>query len=152
MPLEALIEFLFQNVFFVILVIGGLISLFKRMGTANDQQEKRKKLHPLPPVAKPVETPLKRNKEDTVSVSKSEDMMSKHSTEHTAPSTVQIEPIDVGRVPPSKHESPRVNAKKANADMLRRLTKRQVAEGIIWAEILGAPRAKRPYTPKNRIR
>lgn len=171
MFVEEIFRFLLDNIFFLFIVIAGFLSMFRRMGTQQDQREERPQKHPLPPVSKPFfeetfeETKVEQNREvqDThiegpiIQELPSEDVQENvvHVTERIEEVKEELEvdhehdqPLELTRLR-SREQSDR-RSSVSNQYAFQRPTLTQVTDGIVWAEILGPPRAKKPYQSRNR--
>lgn len=147
MSIDALIQFLTENLFFVIIIIGGLFSFFKRLSSANDANKNQQKKRPLPPVSKPFfdvdqQTPERQFEPEF------EEMITENigiPTEKAKFDRSQEELSPIELVSP-KNERRRKSITKINKAGFQHPTKEEVTRGIIWSEILGPPRALKPYS------
>ncbi|WP_257346043.1 hypothetical protein [Pseudalkalibacillus decolorationis] len=141
--LEAIFDLVFSNLFFVILILGGLFSFFKRQFEKyNDKQNpqnsrpKRTVQHEPATVSEPEET-FDRN---DPKMKMGREMQ--HVYEQTRSKLDPEKKREQNRKPVIK------KAQKPRGRLVP--SANHVAEGVVWSEILGPPRAKRPYAPKNR--
>lgn len=152
---EEILNFFFQNIFFLFILLFGLSQFFRRRtsNTTRDNEGGARK-SPLPPVAKPffeewIEPKNQENNQevlmerDLAEVVREEDqILTSERDEVQAYSPPILEVIEVNKEQPTHVQENHLNA---NLHPFRNPTRRNVAEGIIWAEILGPPRAKRKY-------
>src|SRR5690625_2236794 len=168
MLVENIIVFIFENLFFVIIVLGGI---FTALSNKKDSQEKtesnedrggvffKEKQEYKPPVSSQEvkkQEPVKRshrNEDDqrgivlgrmeASPVSKTMQALAKHdhheSTMFSKDDFHREERIKLGRSQPSKAE------KRHKKRIRKNLTKKGLINGIIMSEVLGPPRARKPY-------
>lgn len=168
--MEALFE-LIGNPFVIFVLIGILSSLFnKAKGNSKDNQQRR----PVRPVSKPAEMqgPAKAQREPRraprpVQTRPVQPEPVNTETRAAAPSSIQKEyqekkrqaekveskprTVDRGRL--SSEAAPAVSRfsdAKAEPVLDFQPDQERLIEGLIWAEVLGQPRAKKPYHPGRR--
>lgn len=171
MAVDALMQFLFENLFFVIIIIAGLLSFFKRLNTTGSDQKQQRK-QPMPPVSKPFFGEIEQPERDLQprqrwegSVTEMEqverDFSERDNHAEEMPAAIEVvknqlppdSPIQIELVSPSINKSNvrrRTRSVVIDKSMFTSPSRKQVVEGIIWAEVLGPPRAKRPYSKRYR--
>ena len=157
---EQIVNFFFQNMFFFIILLFGLSQLFRRK-TSNDarDRENRPKQNPLPPVAKPffeewLEPQKHENKKEVSEKTRKVEEYVDELDEHVpVPSFEQEEiqtyspPLQTITAEPNERTiQVRDDGVKIKSKTFQNPSRREVAQGIMWAEILGPPRAKKKYT------
>ncbi|MFA8439564.1 hypothetical protein [Pueribacillus sp. YX66] len=156
---EQMINFFFQNMFFFIILLFGLSQLFRRKTSSESSGRENRpqtKGSPLPPVAKPffeewlepqkysekaqVHEEEEANEVENVSTSMGQE---KHQT-YSPPLQLASE---ANMSFPKREDSLQYEDEvKIKTTTFQNPSRREVAHGIIWAEILGPPRAKKKYT------
>ncbi|WP_377888435.1 hypothetical protein [Alkalihalobacillus sp. R86527] len=137
--LEGIIELLLNNIVFVIIAIGGILSFFKRMGS--EEEEKKR------------------------SDSKGE-VQKRYSQGHKPYSQYDDSPEpSFNDMKPEQYEAyeealERISSRRDSSDELKvykqkssnkseiggiSIKKRDVKKGVIWSEILGPPRSKKAH-------
>ncbi|MCF6137969.1 hypothetical protein [Pseudalkalibacillus berkeleyi] len=161
--LEKLIELLMANLFFVILIIGGIYSFFKRqMEKYNEEQQpgKNRQRQHNPHQAetmsmpreersrssRPARQPSERSKKVQTNI---EEMYMEKREEFdrsiTDRSTTDRSDRMQRTIRPVRSKSkPKLKASKS--DLIPNPD--NVAQGVIWAEILGPPRSRKPHSTK----
>lgn len=156
MFIEEIINFFFQNIFFLLVILFGISRFFKRAMTSTEQKERKSGPPPLPPVAKPFFEEWvgkeEHNKPQTDLAEEVEELdgPKTKSDEFTIP----VPSVDIGEtieMPSIRREdtSERL-ASVSHKGTFQAPTHRQVVDGIVWAEILGPPRSRKPYDYRRR--
>lgn len=156
--LEQLIELLMQNLFFVILIIGGIYSFFKRqLEKQNEQQQpgkvrqRQQSPHQAETMSMPQEErsrtsrPAREPSERMKKVrSNIEEMYTAKREEYENAIQDGTDRVESVRKPIRTKTTPNLQTQKStlipNPD--------NVAQGVIWAEILGPPRSRKPHSTK----
>ncbi|PWA12471.1 hypothetical protein DCC39_05505 [Pueribacillus theae] len=158
MFIEEIINFFFQNIFFVLVILFGISRFFKRAVSSTEQKERKAGPPPLPPVAKPFfEKKVEKeehNKPQTDFAEEVEELdgVKTESDEFAIP----IPSVDIGEtieLPSMKRKWENKNERLASVShkgTFHAPTHRQVVDGIVWAEILGPPRSRKPYDYRRR--
>ena len=144
--LDNLIELLLNNIVFVIIAIGGIVSFFKRMGNEEDQNKKPPQTRRQAGVG---------NKQQSESVSSANHTEESHGNNADRVSAYQeaLERI-------SDRDKPKYDLKVQRSVRKQRnqkhrslsLSKNDVRNGVLWSEILGPPRSKKPHSFNNSAR
>jgi hypothetical protein len=145
MTLENLIEFIFSNIFFVFIIIGGIISFLKRLKETNTHSSK--------PIHRP--SVSGKNREPSIQREQNADFSSME-TVHVEDNKQQTNLQNAEKNPYQfKEQVQQMSSRKRKmASSTKRVMKKKafknpsknkLREGIIWAEILSAPRAHKPY-------
>ncbi|WP_221565653.1 hypothetical protein [Alkalihalobacillus sp. TS-13] len=160
--LEAIFELLMQNIFFVILVIGGILSFFKRqIEKQNEHQQPKRRPQQNQQQPRPVESRPARVEEKTRSGRQWKERGEKISTDlqelyHTKReelektvhehNTREYMPRESRLLQPKPKPKPKLSKSQVlpNPD--------NVAQGVIWAEVLGPPRSRKPHPVTARLR
>ncbi|WP_349407875.1 hypothetical protein [Pseudalkalibacillus sp. SCS-8] len=156
--LEQLFEFLFANLFFLIVVIGGILSFFKRqIDKYNEQQnaprkgQQRQPVRPRPQ-AETISMPQEPREEKV-----RPDRPRQERQERVKESLQELyeekrKELQNGVNQESNNSSPVVRPRSRTKTKERQISPNQVlpnpdhvAQGVIWAEILGPPRSKKPH-------
>ncbi|MGM7702048.1 hypothetical protein ACSVDE_10010 [Pseudalkalibacillus sp. Hm43] len=165
--LEAIIELLMQNIFFVILIIGGIYSFFKRQ--IEQQKEEQQRGRPRPNQQQPntsrAET-MSMPKEEPVRPSRPERPRSERikKVENNLQEMYEAKRLELQdafqgsseQVPAEEPVRKRAKARKEVIYKERPKNKiipdpDNVAQGVIWAEILGPPRSRKPHHLASRF-
>lgn len=166
-----MIEFIFNNIPLVIIIIGGILSLLGRK--ENNKDTSTKPINPLPPVKKDIrkaeKTTEKKEKPFDVLKREMEEKLRQEVQKHLPTVTQQakkIRPVteekktEVAQTAQTTKQlqqeytnlKTELSRKQAMASQpLPNRSAHKVVEGIIWSEILGPPRAKKPFRPNNKI-
>ncbi|WP_270179331.1 hypothetical protein [Alkalihalobacillus sp. CinArs1] len=134
--LEGIIELLLNNIVFVIIAIGGILSFFKRMGSEEEE-------------TKPPSGPRRSigpNQENPYSY---EDNSSEQSFD-LKPEQYDAYEEALERISSRDNASEELKVYKPNSSKHREfggisIKKKDVKKGVIWSEILGPPRSKNPH-------
>jgi hypothetical protein len=137
---DNLIELLLNNIVFVIIAIGGIISFFKRMSGEEEKQKAN------PTQKRPQREQSNSGSGGSLQVSEIEEDASKSDT-------VSAYKEALGRM--AKRENygsqnelkvqKNVKSTPYTKDKSLSISKSNVRNGIIWAEILGPPRSRKPH-------
>ncbi|NEU32361.1 hypothetical protein GN156_16550 [bacterium LRH843] len=156
--MDQILEFIFGNFMFVLIVIGGLMSVFKRMN--NEQQQKQPK--------KELGWPGQQQRQDKVDWQEILKKEEEINPESQKPKRVylEVDPVIkekilqpsvnvVSNVHETYHHRETLNVKQPEVNFakksspndfgLNRLTNKDFLKGIVWAEVLGPPRAKKQH-------
>jgi len=166
-----MIEFILSNIPLVIIIVGGILSLLGRK--ENNKDTSTKPINPLPPVKKEIRQAEKttEHKETAFDVLKREmeEKLRKEVQKHLPTVTQQAKKLRpvieekkteiVQTSQTTKQLQQEYSQLKTELSRKRAITSRslpnqsaqKVVEGIIWSEILGPPRAKKPFRPNNKI-
>jgi len=165
-----MIEFIFNNLPLLIVIIGGMISLFGRK--ENKKDISTKPINSPPPVKKeirqaekttePEEKPfdvLKREIEKQLKQEVQKHLPTvKQQAEKIMPAIEEKKQEVVQTIQTTKQLQQEYTKLKTELSRKQAMTSQslpnqaahKVVEGIIWSEILGPPRAKKPYHPRNK--
>lgn len=152
MGFESLINFLFDNIVFLIFVIGGILSFLKRMSEENENSKNNKKKAKVPRFGSTVEQPnttatyphkhdAKVNQIEEIENVKNQQKLEKND-EPLAKNDNVASDASITAIPLSRK-------KKIRKQQLL-IPKSKVVEGVIWSEILGKPKAKQNYFNRNK--
>ncbi|WP_017755830.1 hypothetical protein [Calidifontibacillus oryziterrae] len=161
MGIDALFEFIFGNLAFIIIVIGGIISFLKRANQSTEQPTKPKKeFHPnldwptiefeLPKVESEQQTNRKQELTTNFEITEPIEV-----DVQTNPYYEQLRKMDERKKEqkePTSLNRPKIQEKKIKAHSVNleinahSVTKKKVIDGLIWGEILGPPRARKKHT------
>jgi hypothetical protein len=150
--MSALIEFLLQNLFFVVIIVSGIYSFFKRaMSNENEKpipqtrQKPKPRQFTVPEVTVEDEQTGKRETlSETLNKQKENPFMEAYQNNNLGGS-VDNSLNDITVLAKKKKR----NNKRNTSDELV-FSKNEVVKGIIWSKILEEPRSKKPY--RSRIR
>lgn len=174
-----LIEFIFQNPFVMLILIGILTSLFGKKKQEEQKQRQRQRSNPQGrPAPQPIEVPwenyeLDPIEDEPVNHSKNSGKQTQaqgrenHRTprsiewydESTVNSTqpasstpietyverVQVAPANRSVLPTAKQDSKRSSTQGHRAIDFKHINGQNVVQGIIWSQVLGAPRSREPH-------
>ena len=137
--LDNLIDLLLNNIVFVIIVIGGIVSFFKRMGNEEDQTQKPRKS------GRPSVQGNQNRSESTRSTKRNGEMQD--SSDTVSAYQEALERISDRDDPQYELKVQRPVQKQTYKKHKRlSLDKRDVRNGVLWSEILGPPRSKKPHS------
>lgn len=157
-------EFLFENPFLIIILIGIISSLFKRVKGEQEQQPKRR---PNPPMQQG-QNPDERMPRESKPLSRTQSPKTKSPVKDWEPSSVPENPfLDIQkkyeerrRESTSKRNNPQpsyerskpsvkvnkeINDSPGDVSIDLNPEADRVIEGIAWAQVLGPPRSRNPY-------
>lgn len=164
--MEAIIEFIFGNLFFVILVLGAIYNMFmkKKAQEESTKEQERKggsgvpNQAPVPtkidwkeifrqedaPIEKPRPRPvLSIPQQEVVKIQKPQTELEKHRAHLEEKRDEQKKKREK-----SEKVSPILNDEIKDSiggnSYFHNLTKEEVVRGVVWTEVLGKPRAKKP--------
>ncbi|MCA0171823.1 hypothetical protein [Bacillus sp. RAR_GA_16] len=141
--MDNLIELLLNNIVFVIIAIGGIVSFFKRIGSEEDQNKKPPQTRRQAGVE---------NEQTDSSINRTEESQG-NKTDKVSAYQEALERISDRDKPKYDLEVQRSVRKQSNKKPRRvSLSKNDVRNGVLWSEILGPPRSKRPHSFNNRAR
>lgn len=156
--MEFLLDLLLSNIFFVALVIGGIISFIKRQA---EQVEQKRTHHPIPKteekdeplfdiedIFNPFDLFEEETREKPVLVEK--EAPKKKAERIEEPIIYEEEPIHETEIEAeikNTHVEPS-KVPQRSALSLQRLSNEEIVQGIVLAEILGPPRSRQllPFT------
>ncbi|RFB17560.1 hypothetical protein DZB84_06820 [Bacillus sp. HNG] len=156
-PIKAFIDFIMSNPLILIVIFGFFINAFKRFASGNKEPTTQ---IPLPKQFNPFDQEPKPEKEDYQAETKYDyiepapelvsdshvpntfyerfqELQEKGIYKETSQDEEQIQTVIKPLAATSEHKA------------VRSFSKNKVVEGIIWSEILGPPRAKRPYQTRR---
>ncbi len=152
MDLQRIIDLIMSNPWILIIVIGFFINSFKRFNSGEKEPTTQ---IPLPKQFNPFDQDPKPEKKDYPVETKYEydEFEAKEVSTSQAPNTFieryqELQQQGTYSETKSKGEEPAITVQKpetAEHMAVKSYSKNKVVEGIIWSEILGPPRAKRPY-------
>lgn len=156
--MDELFEAILSNPFLLILIIGGLISFFRGSSGKSDQESQQ-------PSGRPTQRSQTYSQSESNKSTRSEMSDTEHSTNMSALSVEEQRDEQLERLKkqlntnehqvsphPSKNKTKVVHSHESSykyhefkKDMKRNLTKQGLIDSIVMAEILGPPRARKPY-------
>lgn len=158
-------EVLFENPFIILVILGFIFSLFKKKDGGN---QGHKNAHPKPVHARPIEQqkPLYSEKRNT-ELRPAEEKLNKHEREYLernkqAESTMnalkeqqrltekRAELIQLAADNPVNEHSLPIDRKPIQSKASFSAGKQQLVDAVIWAEILGPPKARNPHRSLRR--
>ncbi|WP_394174631.1 hypothetical protein [Guptibacillus hwajinpoensis] len=129
--MDNIIELILNNIVFVIIAIGGILSFFKRMGSEDQNQNQRQNERP-------------RKQATSSGADRSFDEEKEIQSENVSAYQEALE-----RISERENSQYELKVEKPKRSSVKQkgisISKRNVRNGIIWAEILGPPRSKRPH-------
>lgn len=146
-----LIDFLFGNIVYVIIIIGFIISVLNKMSKAGGQPAGRPGIpQRQPDYEREYEYEEQQVEEPRRTYTYAEPAPSPQpvfQARDRAPLTAASERSRPAQQPKSVERRPERLAPKPAAlrNSLQHATADDLRQGVLWAEILGKPRAKRPY-------
>ncbi|MFN7251267.1 MAG: hypothetical protein ACK4M9_10815 [Anaerobacillus sp.] len=172
--MEQLLEFLFSNPFFLIIIIGAIASYLKR-GKEQETQETRKTSRP------PLKEEQQRNEVDWREIFRQEDETTptpvrdreRYSTTATKQQTISIEANRSNELLEHYEKAKRKKEVKKRNELVTKnspiykddltvtnkinlnfanVTSEEAVKGVIWSEVLGKPRSKGSYRPSLNTR
>jgi hypothetical protein len=166
--MEILLDLLFDNIFFVILAIGFIMSFLKklRQGQGQSGEQQPRKAQGMPPFGQGPST-VTRGRTVTRTESPQRPIVSEARPEVIRPSLVAENQGEaegqweagseyysserMERVSLVQRETPisALDVSKQGARTSVEITPSQAVQGIVWAEIFGPPRAKRPFSTRR---
>jgi hypothetical protein len=162
--MEAILEAIFSNFFLILVILSGIFSFFKK--NAEDQKKNnspKQKTRPktVQPSSRQTETKTKTRPvytskmEDTIKESvqqvsveerqkaQMERLAEKFNTSKEIGRTI-VQDTEIGKsISNSKIKNSKQIKKSANFNM--RLKRNDLVQGVIFSEVLGSPRSKKPY-------
>ncbi|OEH93698.1 hypothetical protein [Bacillus solimangrovi] len=155
--MESIIDFIFSNIFIIVVVISGLYSFFKRAGDGEELKPKKE--------TTTNEIPTQVEKEWTQAKEIFETSMYPKESEQPVTSTIQSynnyeqkkqaikqEMVTVEkRSEPTYSKKSKVRRKKVSVNVAS-FSKSEVVEGVVYSEILQPPRAYNPHPATKRDR
>ncbi|WP_026700340.1 hypothetical protein [Salibacterium aidingense] len=157
--MEAIFELIFGNIFILALLIGGLISLFNRNRGGQEQSETSGRRNEDQKDWKDI---FQNQKEETTSSQRPTKPVPEAEGELVKPDRAGYEPYheemeelrrkqERAREAAEKAGSPSVDTRPAGRRRpapggIAPVTPENARQGIIWAEVLGAPKSRRPYS------
>jgi hypothetical protein len=164
MSLDQLIEFIAQNFIFVAVVIGGLISMLGRMAGAGQQDQRGQRSQPprhqqeeqvdWREIFKQEGAPLPEERSTPTKIEPASSVTFEESTlTRQQELQNQFEEMRRKREASSrkikelrKEKQPSDSRKKEAFDLqLNQLSNKEAMKGVVWAEVLGRPRARQPH-------
>lgn len=161
--MEAFFEFIFGNLAFLIVVIGGIISFLKRANQNQNQKQpsKEKRVKPFIPQLEDLFEEL--NKPQVERKAEKTPVFTAAEQVPEAEQKVDLEAVSTEMMPNPYYEKLRqientkhhihvdtgtIYAGKAAHTAINRnaMIKKKVIDGFIWGEILGPPRAKKKHS------
>lgn len=157
--METFFDFIFDNLFIVILIVSGLIGLFNK-SKQEQEEEKRPAQRPKTPEMpkRQPEQPMNRRTTQTDTgkqTVKQSYQLSENSYEQARQQ--QYEELKSRYQAAVDNEkisdiSSRINSKKetedniqVDMDLKKKITQKGLMESVVMAEVLGPPRARKPY-------
>lgn len=157
-----IIDFIFENLFFILLIGGAILNLLGK-GKKEEQQNKKKQApqKPVPEIdwkqifeqeAKPIEPkqvqPIEPIEPETEPIFVEETEINPFEEEQKKLLQKQAElqklEEDLQKVSSPQMVENIVNRKLTRQTYFHKITKDDVVRGVVWSEVLGPPRAKRP--------
>lgn len=147
--MEALFEFIFGNLAFLIFIIVGVMSFLKRTKQGETKVPRRKSFNPPNENGNPFDSPepkvdvysAKKDKRPTHVSIKHENESHHYHQKYKEIDQLHSETLTQHKIV-IKHNETKNNMKLD----LKKFNKKKVIDGIIWAEILGPPRAKKKHS------
>lgn len=155
--LESLIDFIFANLAFLLILLGGLVSLFKRR-SADEQSQQRTN---QPEQHEPVFDWPGAERESERETEEPRDVHAEQSFEHNAnPFLEKLEEVkdirDISNYRRSDKEV-KVERQVSSKPITKKVKKpfdanrSSVVQGMIWSQILDEPRSKKKHSLQNNI-
>ncbi|TLS39359.1 hypothetical protein [Pseudalkalibacillus caeni] len=151
MNIGDLFDFLMSNIFILIFVIGGIISFLKRMG----EEQQQKPVRRTPEASRPdKEMRIPSSSEIEIEEDEYEPAQKHYDVpypEYDAAETEKpyhretLSPYERETGKPYKRQSKKPYKRKVSHSLYKSPTRKQVREGVIWAEIIGRPRSQNPH-------
>lgn len=139
--LDGIIELLLNNIVFVIIAIGGILSFFKRMGSEEEEAKPR--------TGRPKGDMQKQYNQGQKPYSKYDDP-SEPTFDDMKPEQYEAYEEALERISSRRDKSDELKVYKPKSSSKSEyggisINKRDVKKGVIWSEILGSPRSKNPH-------
>ncbi|WLR46227.1 hypothetical protein LC065_11505 [Halobacillus litoralis] len=159
-----LIELIFSNFLILAAIIGGIISWFSGMTKENENKHKpEKKTSPIPPA---YPSGPSRDLQETETKDKSgeerlrdyyetkQKKLAEAETAHAEDRQREDEEMHPHMAPSRKKQkvSSELNLNGPLIEKTRKWDRKRLAEGILMAEVLGPPRARKPHSSHPRKR
>lgn len=146
-------EFLFENPIFLVIIIGIISSIFKRLKEGKQEQGQPKQQRPFSPSTQPINPqPVERPKmvkpsgaHKKGSQSANEILLEAKKIAEQAKREIQLDKTKSTRDVPNIRQEAIPSADDSKA-YIHTLEERRLIDGLIWAEVLGPPRAKKTHT------
>ncbi len=163
--LEAIIELLMQNIFFVILIIGGIYSFFKRQIEKHNEEQQRGRPRPnqqqtntsrAETMSMPKEEPVRPSRPDRPRSERIKKVENNLQEMYEA-RRLELQDAIQGSTDQGPAEPVRKPAKARKAKYNDKPRNKiipdpdNIAQGVIWAEILGPPRSRKPHHLASRF-
>ncbi|MCM3761506.1 hypothetical protein M3212_11995 [Alkalihalobacillus oceani] len=181
--MENLLEFIFNNIFLVLIIIGGIISFLNRLG-GNQNEQQRQKSRPQQRSGRPQQGQGKIDWREIFQQEEAEPERPRRSTYAGPDGLGEEQPRQTAEVqfesPVAEIEEEQRQLKKryeearrrqqraaesarnsqqtpqrANEKLdlqLNRLSNNEAMKAVVWAEVLGQPRARKPHQTFQRPR
>ncbi|TYR82365.1 hypothetical protein FZC66_01855 [Priestia megaterium] len=153
--IEALIEFIVGNLFIIVIIGGVIFNVIQRfMATSNEDEQKRSKRQPMPPVGGPSTSDRPKRIPYRPEMERKEEPVRQltHKVESVEPTNAQqqlqekLEELKSkakqSPSPISKGSISSMSKSRATTSSLH-VSRKEALQGVIWSEILGAPKSKR---------
>ncbi|WP_010678170.1 hypothetical protein [Bacillus timonensis] len=156
-PLQGLFELIMSNAWILIVIIGFVFNAFKRFSSGEKEPTTQ---IPLPKQFNPFDQEQKPEKEKVEVETKYEFevLEEEEVSDASVPNTFyeryqELQQKGTYSETTSEEMEPSLTVIKPTETTqhkaIKNFSKNKVAEGIIWSEILGPPRAKRPYQSRR---
>ena len=150
-------EFLFENPIFLVIVIGLISSLYKQLKKGGPEDGKQHPRGPFTQTTQPINSrPVERNR--PVVRSKPLDEVF-HEVKRMVEKTPIVQPIEnrtAAKVVSARNPVTPIDPNKGtNKQSSHVITKTRLVDGVIWSEVLGPPRSRKPHSaikPTYRVR
>lgn len=144
-------EILFDSPILLIIVIGFLSSLYKRIKGTDENSRRPRPASKASPASPPAPQPARQSGGGGSTANLRQLYQEQRSqVENAQENRRQREPGRSGRFSASSLPSSSSEALAAEPKLHLKPDRDSLIEGVIWSEILGEPRSKKPYRPAGR--
>ena len=150
-------EFLFENPIFLVIVIGLISSLYKQLKRGVPEDGKQHPRGPFTQTTQPINSrPVERKKPVVRNKPLDEVFLEAKRMVEKPPIKQQIENRTAAKEVPARNPvTPIAPNKGTNKESSHVINKSRLVDGVIWSEVLGPPRSKKPHMaikPMYRVR
>ncbi|WAA11499.1 hypothetical protein [Fervidibacillus halotolerans] len=155
-----MIDFFFSNLGFILIILGFLVSLFqdrekkeqkKRIPTEKKKAAERKEHKSLfEEMRRSIEQKIPESTWQEKQTVISENKTKKVAETQPVQSATFHEIVEIDPIEPLLERTRKRNVQKlSNRPYIPNVSKNTVVSGIVWSEILGPPRSKKPYSSNH---
>jgi hypothetical protein len=150
-------KFLFENPILLVALIGIISSLFKRLKGNSAEGGNQHTRGPFTQTTQPINSrPVERKRPVVRNTPLDEVLQEAKRMVEKTPNVQPIENRTAAKVVPTRNPAtPIAPNNGTNKQSSHVINKTRLVDGVIWSEVLGPPRSRKPHTaikPMNRVR